>query len=266
MFNATRLWGPAIAGIIVAAAGEAWCFLINGVSYLASLAALFMMRLPSQAACDSQGDFWTHWKDGLAYAFGHRANGQMLGLIAIASLVTAPASTMMPVVALALHGGPRLLGVLQAASAIGAVMGGVAMGSARTKTPGDLRTITLWGAATLAAALMAFTLTTRVWFALCWLAVGGLGFIVVLVASNTWLQLTVPESKRGRMMSLYSLAMLGAIPLGSLLAGFLAERFGLYLTIRCGGFLCLAAVLVVGLGSPGNASDMDTNVLTNGHA
>jgi MFS family permease len=249
LVHSTRLWGPAIAGMLLATAGDTWCFLINGLSYLATLAALVMIQLPPPAERGLKPNYWSQWKEGMVYAFGHRAFLEVVGLVAIITMVMAPAGTLMPAVAHQLQGGPRLYSALLAASAFGALVGGLAMILSGIKTPRNLRRLSAGASSSLACAMIAFSLTKTTWLALCWLALAGLSSMLLMVASNTWLQLTVPEAMRGRLMSLFSLALLGMTPVGCLLAGYIADRLGIYPAIRLGGLLCLAVVPFVVVGA-----------------
>jgi MFS family permease len=265
LINITRFLGPMFAGLLVAASGEALCFLINGVSFLATIAALLMIRLPPRVERGPKIDFWVHWKEGLGYAYGHPAIRRILVMAMIASLVATPTMTLMPAVAQALAGGPKLLGALMSALGFGTIVGGLAITMVRGKSEGEVRNLIAWAAAGVAIANILFSLTRSIPVALCLSFTAGFSFTLIHLASNTWLQLTVPDMKRGRVMSLFSWAALGLVPVASLVAGFTAERIGIYPTIRIGACLGLAAVLFVALGWTGARTQAEMNPAADPH-
>jgi MFS family permease len=242
MFNGARLVGPALAGIVIAAVGEGLCFLLNGISYVAVLGALLAMRLPAHPRPAERPRMVGQLVEGLRYAFGSPAIRSILLLLAVVSLVGMPYTVLMPVVAAdVLHGGPATLGVLMASIGVGALLGALYLAS-RPSVLG-LGRLAAVASSVFALGLIAFSLSRAVWLSAGLLAVTGLGMMVHMGASNTILQTIVEPDKRGRVMSLYTMAFLGAMPIGSLLAGALAGRIGAPNTVAVGGIVSLAASL-----------------------
>jgi MFS family permease len=240
MFNGARLVGPSLAGLVIAAAGEGVCFLLNGVSYLAVLAALLAMRLAPRPWPAGPAAIWGGLREGVAYAFGSPPIRALLALVALVSLLAVPYAVMIPVyVKEKFDGDARLLGVFLSAPGVGAVTGALVLAS-RRDVLGLLRRIA-WAPAVIGAALLAFSFAERLALALPILFVIGFAVAVLLSACNTTLQTIVDEDKRGRVMSLYAMAFMGLAPLGSLATGALAERAGVMVTLRAGGAACLVA-------------------------
>lgn len=240
MMNTTRFVGPALAGLVVAWVGEAVCFLINALSYLAVLVALLGLR--ARPAGDASKRTLHALRDGLAYTFSHRDIRRFLILVATVSFLVAPYVSMMPIYAEAIFGGDaRVLGFLIASAGAGSLTASLFLAT-RHSTEGLERRVSLAGAsAGLALAAFAF----NDWLAAAFPILMGLGFSVVLVAagSNTLLQGWVRDDMRGRVMATFSMAFLGMAPLGSLAVGALAESAGLRVTL----FACGLATLAVGL-------------------
>ncbi len=242
MVNGARLIGPSFAGLLIAAFGEAGCFGIDSLSYLAVLLSLLAMRVPRRERAPVAAPVWTDLGAGLAYAARSPALRSVLLLVALVSLTGAPYTMLMPVLAAqTLGGGAYTLGFLMAAAGAGAVAGALWLAS-RPSVLGLGRVIV---AATLAfgAALAALALTHHLWLALPVLVVAGGGMMITLASSNTILQTIVDEDKRGRVMSLYTMAFFGMVPFGSLLGGWLATRWGAPNVILVGGLLTAAGGL-----------------------
>ena len=266
VINLTRLLGPIFAGWLVARSGEGYCFLINSVSFLAPIVALMRIRLPPRSEHCVRVDFWSHWKEGFSYAYGHHAIREMFEMLIIAIMVNSPGITLMPAVVQALHGGPALLGTLMAAASFGSIIGGFAMGSTRIKGAEEIHRLVFWIAATVPILTILFSLTRSIPVVMCLAVIIGFSFTLLAVASNTYIQLMVPDVKRGRVMSLLTWSLLGLPPVGCLLAGYIAERIGVFPTIRLAGCLGVAAVLLVGLGSRRVALRTKMDSLANPHA
>lgn len=241
MVNVARLIGPSIAGIVIAATNEGWCFLIDGVSYLAVIISLLRMRLPAeQAAAPKRQRPLQQFREGLHYVFGFRPIRSIILLLAIVSLVGVPYSVLMPVFATdVFHGGPHTLGFLMTASGCGALVGALWLASRRSVI--GLGRIIAVASALFGAGLIAFSFSRVMWLALPCLTLAGFGFIVQMAASNTVIQTIVDDEKRGRVMSFYMMAFLGTAPFGSLIAGTLSSRLGAPHTLQIGGVCCIAA-------------------------
>lgn len=243
VFNGARLVGPSIAGMLIAAAGEGVCFVINGLSYLAVVAALVAMRVrprPRGATADS---VLRGLVEGVRYAAHNEAIRAILLYLSLVSLVGMPYLVMMPVFARdVLHGGPHTLGFLLASAGIGALVGALAL-AARRSVVGlgrwIVRATCLFG-----AGQVAFGLSRVVWLSYALLVVTGCGMMVTMASCNTMVQTIVEDDKRGRVMSLYTMAFMGMMPFGNLLVGFLASRLGAPTSLIISGSFCVALALV----------------------
>jgi MFS family permease len=238
MVNATRLIGPAIAGVIVAAVGEGYCFLIDGISYMAVIMSLLLMRLPAPKLAVEQQHIWAGLKQGWSYVSRFAPIRSVLLLVALISLVGMPYTVLMPIFAgQVLGGGAHVLGFLMSASGLGAFAGAAYL--AARKSVLGLGRIIARSAAIFGAALVGFGISHQLWLSLLLMLASGLGMMTQMAASNTLLQTIVEEDKRGRVMSFYAMAFQGMVPFGSLLAGALAARVGAPVTVVACGALCL---------------------------
>jgi MFS family permease len=241
MVNAARLVGPSIAGVVIAVASEGWCFLLDGLSYVAVIAALLRMRIPP-AEIPARRNAWQQFNEGWQYALGSRPIRSIILLLALVSLVGVPYAVLMPIFATAVfRGGPNTLGVLMAASGCGALGG--ALWLAQRKSVIGLGRIIPIATALFGAGLIAFSFSRVLWIAVPCLIVAGFGFMVQMAASNTVIQTIVEDAKRGRVMSFYMMAFLGTAPFGSLIAGWMSSRIGAPETLRIGGLCCAAGAL-----------------------
>jgi len=238
MVNVARLLGPSIAGAVIAATSEGWCFLIDGVSYLGVIAALLLMRVPARAA-SARPRALEQFMEGVRYAFGFSPIRSIMLLLALVSLVGVPYSVLMPIFATTVyHGGPHTLGLLMTASGAGALIGALFL--ARRRSVVGLGRFIVIASALFGAGLTAFSFSRVLWLALPCLVVAGFGFMGQMAASNTIIQTIVDDAKRGRVMSFYMMAFLGTAPFGSLMAGWLSSRIGAPHTLLVGGISCLA--------------------------
>jgi MFS family permease len=243
MVNAARLVGPSFAGLLIAAFGEAGCFGIDALSYLAVIGSLLAMRVPERARVKSSRRVFGDLGAGLAYAARSDAIRSVLLLVALVSLTGAPYTTLMPVVATrTLGGGAYTLGFLMAAAGAGAVAGALWLAS-RPSVLGLGRVIVVASLA-FGSALTLVSLSRSLWLSLPLLLITGAGMMVALASSNTLLQTIVDEDKRGRIMSLYTMAFFGMVPFGSLLGGWLASRIGAPAVLFGGGILTALGGLV----------------------
>jgi MFS family permease len=240
MVNAARLLGPSIAGVVIAATNEGWCFFIDGVSYLGVIAALVSMRLaPRPASARRLPGPREQFVEGWKYAFGFRPIRSIILLLALVSLVGVPYSVLMPIFATTVfHGGPHTLGFLMAGSGGGALIGALWLATRRSVI--GLGRIIAVATASFGAGLIGFSFAPVLWLAVPCLVVAGFGFIVQMAASNTIIQTIVDDEKRGRVMSFYMMAFLGTAPFGSLIAGWMSSRIGAPHTLLTGGICCLA--------------------------
>ncbi len=243
IFNGARLVGPSIAGMLIAGAGEGMCFLIDGISYLAVLAAFCVMRLPPMTRRPSQRPLVRELKEGVAYVLGFPPIKAILGLLSVVSLLGVPYMVLMPVFAReVLQGGPHTLGFLTGASGLGSLIGALYLASRRTVL--GLGRVIVWATALFGLGLVAFGLSHVLWLSLLLMLVVGFGMLVQMAASNTIIQTIVAEDKRGRVMGFYAMVFMGMAPFGSLLAGNLAHHIGAPQTLVLGGLGCLAGALM----------------------
>jgi MFS family permease len=239
MVNMARLIGPALAGLIIGAAGEGYCFTIDGVSYLAVIASLLMMRVKIAPSPDARRSMWDQLKEGWVYVSEFRPVRIILTLFASLSLMGMPFTVLMPIFASSvLHGGPHTLGFLLGASGIGALISAVSL--AVRKNVRGLTTMIQISAALFGLGLIAFGFSRTLWLSMLLMLVVGFGMMQGMAASNTVIQTLIPEDKRGRVMSYYTMAFVGMAPFGSLLAGALAHRFGAPHAVMITGAFCVA--------------------------
>ncbi len=242
MFNAARLVGPSIAGIIIAVSSEGVCFLINGISFLAVIAALLAMKVSSQKIRIERPHVLKELKEGFAYVFGFAPIRFILLLLGVISLTGASYVVLMPVFARdVLKGGPSTLGFLMSAVGVGALIATLYLAS-RKSILGLGRVIPA-AASVFAAGLILFALSHTLWISLALLVVIGFGFMATTAASNTILQTIAEDDKRGRVMSFYAMAFMGMMPIGSFLAGVLASKIGATNALIVGGVVCILASL-----------------------
>jgi MFS family permease len=243
MVNLARLIGPSIAGVVIAATSEGWCFLIDGVSYVAVIVALLRMRIVRQMSSPPtrQGAL-QQFTEGFTYAFGFRPIRSIILLLAIVSLVGVPYAVLMPVFATTVfHGGPHTLGILMTSSGCGALLGALWLAGRRSVL--GLGRVIPMASAVFGVGLITFSSSHVLWLAMPCLVVAGFGFMVQMASSNIVIQTIVDDEKRGRVMSFYMMAFLGTAPFGSLIAGWLSSRIGAEYTLLAGGACCILGAL-----------------------
>jgi MFS family permease len=242
MVNMARLVGPALAGLVIGAVGEGYCFLIDGISYLAVIASLLMMRLNVPPAKLSVAPMLEQLKEGWIYVHTFRPIRTILLLFALISLMGMPFMVLMPIFASkVLHGGPHTLGFLLGASGVGALISAISL--ALRKSVRGLTTMIQISAGVFGLGLICFGLSRILLLSLFLMLIVGFGMMQGLAASNTVIQTLVPEDKRGRVMSYYTMAFVGMTPFGSLLAGALAHRVGAPRAVMITGAFCVAGAV-----------------------
>ena len=240
LFNATRLVGPSLGGFLIARLGEGPVFAINAGTYLGVLAALLAMRLHPAAHGPAAGSVLHRLREGFGYALGFQPVRSLLLLIAAISLVGMPYVVLLPVFAEeVLGGGPRTLGFLMSAAGLGA-LGGALYLAGRSTVRGLSRIIVIAGFV-FGAGLIAFSFSRALPLSMALLVVAGAGMMVLSASTNTVLQTVVAPEMRGRLMSLYTMALMGLGTFGSLMGGWLASRLGAPTAVALGGIGCLAA-------------------------
>jgi MFS family permease len=240
LFNASRIIGPSIGGLLIAAVGEGWCFLIDAVSYIAVIVSLLAMRLTRATLARPRLRMREALRSGVEYAFGFAPVRALLTNVAIAGTFGMAYATLMPAFAAkVLHGGASTLGLLMTASGAGALLGTVYL-AWRPSVVG-LGKVIVASTFLMSVGLIAFSLSRSLWMSMLVLPLVGAGMMLQAASSNTILQTVVSEDLRGRVMAFYSVAVMGTQPIGSLLAGVLADRIGAPYTILAGAVVCLAA-------------------------
>ena len=238
LVNAARLIGPSVAGLLIAWVGEGYCFLIDGFSYMAVIASLLAMSVTPRVIERAQESVLSELREGWAYVRGFRPIWSILLLLAVISLVGMPYTALMPIFAgKILHGGAHTLGFMMGAVGVGALTGAVRL-AARKSVLGLGRLIAVTSAG-FGAGLVAFSFSHELWLSLLLLVVTGFCFMQQMASSNTILQTITEDSKRGRVMSFYSMAFQGVAPFGSLTAGAIASHIGAPHTLMIGGLICI---------------------------
>ena len=250
MFNGARIIGPAIAGVLVAAIGEAWCFFANAVSYIAVIVGLLMMKVPPRPRPTHDSSPLADIVEGFRFAGRTGPIRALLLLLGIVSLAGMPYAVLMPIIAdRILGGGASGLGILMGASGVGALIGALSL--AGRKGVAGLGRWVAFSSAGFGVGLILFSLSRTFWLSAALLVPVGLSMMVQMASSNTLIQTMVPDHLRGRVMSVYSMMFMGMAPLGSLLAGVLAGRLGAPLTVAAGGAICVAGSSIFALRLPG---------------
>jgi MFS family permease len=249
MVNGARVVGPAIAGALVAAIGEGWCFLLNGLSYIAVIAGLLMMDVPKRQRPAVKRSAWRDTIEGFYFVACTAPVRALLMLLGVISFAGMPYSVLMPVFAQSiLHGGARGLGLLMGASGLGALAGALSL-----VRRSDVRGLGRWvatAAASFGVALICFSLSRTFWLSAALLIPVGASMMVEMASSNTLIQAMVPDALRGRVMAVYSMMFMGMAPFGALFAGWVAERVGAPATVAIGGMVCVVAATVFSLRLP----------------
>lgn len=242
MVNGSRIIGPSIGGVIIAAVGEGWCFAIDAVSYIAVIVSLLMMRVNRDSVARQRGSMMEELRDGYHFVARFRPVRSALILLAIVSSMGMPYTVLMPMIASkTLHGGAHTLGILMTASGLGAVAGALYLAGRRSVL--GLGRVMIVATTVFGLGLIAFGFSRSLWLSLVVLPFVGGGFMVEMASTNTILQTITEEHLRGRVMAFYTMAFLGTAPIGSLLAGVVADRIGATMTIVLGGVVCLAGGL-----------------------
>jgi len=243
MVNGSRIVGPSIGGILIAAVGEGWCFILDAVSYVAVIASLLAMRIEPDGRPRATARVSEEFRTGFRYVTQFVPVRTLLLLLALVSIMGMPYTVLMPAMATrVLHGGANTLGFLMAATGVGALAAALYLASRHTVV-GLGRAIAA-SVITFGGGLIAFGASHRLLLSLAILPFVGGAFMLALAGTNTIVQTIVEEHLRGRVMAFYAMAFLGTAPLGSLLAGVLASRIGVPLTIQLGGVACVIGGIV----------------------
>jgi MFS family permease len=238
MVNAARLIGPSLAGMLIAVSSEGWCFLIDGISYIAVILSLLLMRLQAREIQRKSTSMLAEMKAGWTYVAAFLPIRIILLLFAVVSLMGMPFVVLMPIFAAkVLHGGPHTLGFLMGAMGLGALVSALSL-AARKSVRGLVRMIPI-AAGVFGAGLICFGLSHWFWVSMIMVSIAGMGMMQGMAASNTVIQSIVTDDMRGRVMSYYTMAFMGMAPFGSLLAGAMANTFGAPITVIANGAVVL---------------------------
>jgi MFS family permease len=238
MFNGARLAGPAVAGLLVAYIGEGWCFFLNGISYIAVIAGLLMMRIEKSLAVHDGNSPIEKLREGLRFVRHATPIRTLLLLLGLVSFTALPFAVLVPIFAdRILHRGASGYGTLMGAVGFGAMCGAFTL-AMRQQLRG-FGNIVAYSAIALGISLTLFGASRWYWFSLVTLTLAGYAMMMQFTSANTLIQAMVPDQLRGRVMSLYSMMFLGMSPLGSLVAGQMAQHVGAPSTVALGGITSL---------------------------
>jgi MFS family permease len=244
MFNGARVVGPALAGIVVAAIGEGWCFFANGISFLAVIAGLAMMKM-NRPRMALEGSPLENIIEGFKFVGQSGPVRALMMLLGLVSFTAMPYAVLMPLFAdKILHGGAQALGLLMGCSGIGALGGALTLAMRKS-----LKGLSLWVAVSCAGfglALLVFSFSRTLWLSAVLLVPTGFFMMIQMASSNTLIQSMVPDRLRGRVMSVYAMTFMGMAPLGALLAGSLAHKLGAPMTVGIGGVVAVVGAAVFG--------------------
>jgi len=248
MFNGARVVGPAIAGLLVASIGEGWCFFLNGVSYIAVIVGLLLMRVTWQRGKFS-GSPLENIVEGFQYVRSTQPIRLLLLLLGLVSLVGMPYAVLMPIFAdRILHRGANGLGILMGSTGVGALVGALTLAFKRGLK--GLGSWVLLSSAGFGASLILFGISKNFWLSVALLVPVGYCMMVQMASSNTLIQSMVPDRLRGRVMSVYSMMFMGMAPIGALAAGVVAHHLGGPLTVAIGGLACMLGSAAFGMRLP----------------
>jgi MFS family permease len=243
MFNSARFIGPSVAGILISTLGEGVCFLLNGISYVAVLAALQAVRVAKKEHRRQNGPLWGEFREAIDYARNFKPIIAILALLSVFSIAGAPYMVLMPAYAKdVLHGGANTFGFLMSSAGIGALSSTVYLAS-RKNAHGLIKVIPA-AAGTCGFAIAAFALSGSFTLCVFFLFLAGFSMMTHIASSNTIIQTIVDEDKRGRIMSLYAMSFMGVMPFGSLVAGSIAGKIGVQNTLLLGAVCCVGGALI----------------------
>jgi MFS family permease len=247
MFNFARILGPSLAGLLLAAVGEGWCFSLNALSFLAVILCLVRMSVPKRPAQKERVSLLEHLREGFGYAWRTPEVRTILVLLGVSSLIGMTYIVLMPIFAEdILHSGPSGLGLLMAATGCGSLVGALMLAT-RQKSRGIGR-FAYYGMLAFGLSLILFAQSSHFWLSCLLLLPVGFCMIVSMASANTMLQTLCPDALRGRVMALYTMVFMGMAPFGALLSGSLAHVLGAPATVMIGGASCVLVLGVFGRG------------------
>jgi MFS family permease len=236
-FNVTRVLGPAVAGVLIGTLGVGMCFLLNGVSFLAVIAALFAIRVPPYRPAALPPSTWAHIREGLSYVRHDRRMLSIVVNIAVLSILGYPFLVLMPVVARdVLHRGAMEFGWMSSAVGLGALSGALLLAAYSRQLPKGR--VLQSAAMAFGVVLASYALSRSLPLVLLLLVLTGFAMIISTATTNTLLQTLTPDHMRGRTMSVFTLAFVGMGPIGAFQAGYFADRVGAPAVMIAGGLIC----------------------------
>jgi MFS family permease len=242
IFNAARLIGPSVAGVLIALTGEGYCFLINGLSYIAVLGALLMIRIPRRPKPEKHEKILTGFIDGFKYCYGYFPIRVLLMMVALLSLAGMPFIVLVPAFAKDVLGGDsHTQGFILSSIGAGALIAAIYL-AARKSVLGLGKVVSVMGV-TFGIGLACLSFTRIHWMVYAILVPTGFAMIASLASMNTLLQTLTDDNKRGRVMGFYAMALMGIAPFGSLLYGTVANWAGVPCTMMGGGIICAIGAL-----------------------
>jgi MFS family permease len=243
MFHGSRLVGPAIAGVLVAISGEGLCFLIDALSYAAVLISLTLIKNYSAYIPQPSKSLFSAMAEGVTYSLHSKPIRYILGVISLFSLFGTPQISLLPVFARdILHGGPELFGALMAISGLGAFVGALFLAARDRDTDLGRVIAPMPACAGVGLALLAFA--PSVWVASIGVFITGFSMVTLMAGCNAVLQSIVDDDKRARVMSFYSTAFFGMMPLGGLIAGAIAQAVSAPFTVACGALVNIVITFI----------------------
>ena len=248
-FNSSRIIGPALAGVLVATIGMSGCFYLNGISFLAVIFALFLIKVHNNARIDKNKPPLKDLKEGLIFIKNNRLILVLISMVGIVSLFGIAYVILMPIFANdILRAGVKGLGLLMSASGFGALIGALIL--ARL---GDFKfkgKLLIYSTLIFSVSLVLFSLSKDLFFSLFTLILVGASSVTAVSLINTILQAIVPDEFRGRVMSVFMLTFAGFMPFGNLIAGVLSEPFGVSFVVMASGIICTIFFIIIGLAYP----------------
>ncbi len=246
IFNAARVIGPAVAGLLMAHVGMAMCFLLNGLSFIAVIAGLMMMRLPKFIPQTKSVSAGRHMMEGFAYVARHRRVRILLLLLSVMGIFGWSYSILLPAYAMdILHVGERGYGAMLSANGLGALLGALTVATYGSRIAP--RRMIFGGLWLFSAMLLLFAVARWYPLVLACLAVGGWGMLLCLSTTNTLIQTSVSNEMRGRVMGIWALVFGGITPVGGLESGLLSQVVGVPWTVAVGALVCAGTGLVTWL-------------------
>jgi MFS family permease len=243
MFNTGSAIGPAVAGVAYALIGPAWCFMLNGLSFIGVIVALLLMKIAPRPIAPRHGSAWSELMEGMRYIAASPTIRTLILLVSITSLFGISSTTLFPAWAVNILGGDATTtGLLQSARGVGALISALTIASlGRFKFKGRLLTL---GSIAFPLLMLIFAFVRWIPLSLLVLLGSGLAIILVMNLANALVQTLAPDELRGRIMAIYSLTFFGLLPVGALWAGASAEQFGEPNTVIMGAAISL---MVAGL-------------------